>query len=125
MFNLNPQSGTPIYRQLIEQVRRMVSSAQLKPGDNMPSVRELAMSNAVNPMTISKAYSILQAEGLLSRVRGKGMIIANRPSLSENKNERIERIQEILDQLVEAADQLELNSEDVLSALKQSMEKKK
>jgi GntR family transcriptional regulator len=71
VFILNPQSGVPIYRQLFEQVRRMVASGHLQPGAALPSVRELAIQHAVNPMTISKAYSMLEAEGLLERNRGK------------------------------------------------------
>ena len=71
MFIVNPQSGTPIYRQLVEQVRRLILSGQLAPGTALPSVRELALEHAVNPMTISKAYAILESEGLLVRNRGK------------------------------------------------------
>ena len=60
MFVLKPQSGVPIYRQILDQVRRMVASGQLAPGAELPSVRELAIKHAVNPMTISKAYSLLE-----------------------------------------------------------------
>ncbi len=70
MFRLNPNSGSPIYRQVIEPVRWMVAGNQLKPGDELPSVRDVALRHAVNPMTISKAYSLLEAEGLLVRQRG-------------------------------------------------------
>src|SRR5690348_8969372 len=76
VFTLNPHSGIPIYRQLREQVRRMVLSGQLRPGAELPSVRELAALHAVNPMTISKAYSLLEADGLLERNRGKPMTVA-------------------------------------------------
>ena len=77
MFVLNPQSGVPIYRQILEQVRRMVASGQLAPGAELPSVRDLALKHAVNPMTISKAYSLLEAEGLLERNRGRPMTVAS------------------------------------------------
>ena len=66
MFSINPNSGEPIYRQLTEQIKRMVAGGQLKTGDELPSVRELAAQYAVNPMTISKAYSLLEAEGVLA-----------------------------------------------------------
>lgn len=124
MFSLNASSGIPIYRQLMEQVRRMVSSGQLKPGDTLPSVRELALTHAVNPMTISKAYSMLEAEGLLDRQRGKAMTVAGEYGTRENKSERLSRLQPALDQLVMAASQLELGTDEVLKALKQKMEKK-
>ena len=74
MFTLDPHSGVPIYRQLLEQVRRLVASGQLKAGSELPSVRDLALAHAVNPMTISKAYSLLEAEGLLQRNRGRPIL---------------------------------------------------
>lgn len=122
LFTLNPASGIPIYRQLMEQVRRMVASNQLKPGDSLPSVRELALLHAVNPMTISKAYSLLEAEGLLERQRGKAMTIAQQQS-RENKTARLQHLQPAIDQLVMAARQLELGTDDVVKAVRQSMEK--
>lgn len=123
MFTLNPASGIPIYRQLMEQVRRMVSSNQLKPGDALPSVRELALLHAVNPMTISKAYSMLEAEGLLDRQRGKAMTIAFQQQAKESKTARLQHLQPALDQLVMAARQLELGTDEVVKAVRQSMEK--
>ena len=90
MFSLNPQSGIPIYRQLAEQVRRMVAGGQLQAGDELPSVRELALAHAVNPMTISKAYSLLEAEGLLLRQRGKPMQIAPQEQQKNSEQERLQ-----------------------------------
>jgi GntR family transcriptional regulator len=123
LFTLNPNSGIPIYRQLMEQVRRMVSSGQLLPGNELPSVRELALNHAVNPMTISKAYSLLEAEGLLERQRGKAMTIAAQHVNKESKNARLERLQPAIDHLAMAAKQLQLNPEDVLKAVRHAMEK--
>ena len=122
LFTLNPSSGIPIYRQLIEQVRRMVASGQLQPGNEMPSVRELALTHAVNPMTISKAYSLLENEGLLERQRGKAMTIAPEHGSKETKTARLHHLQPALDHLVMAARQLQLNPDDVVKALKHAME---
>ena len=123
MFSINPQSGLPIYKQLMEQIRRMISSGQLKPGDTLPSVRDLALTHAVNAMTISKAYSMLEAEGLLARQRGKAMTVSSRNKLSENKPEWLKHLQPAVSQLAIAADQLELNLEDVIASLLKKMEK--
>jgi GntR family transcriptional regulator len=122
LFTLNPNSGIPIYRQLMEQVRRMVSSGQLQPGNELPSVRELAVNHAINPMTISKAYSMLEAEGLLERQRGKAMTIAAHHGSKETRTERLQRLQPAVDQLVMAAQQLQLTQEDVLKAVRLAME---
>ncbi|MBL8327759.1 MAG: GntR family transcriptional regulator [Rubrivivax sp.] len=76
-FSIQASSAEPIYRQIVEQVRRHVASGQWKAGDELPSVRTLAQEHAINPMTVSKAYSLLEAEGLLERRRGLGMVIAD------------------------------------------------
>ena len=119
MFILNPNSGVPIYRQLIEQVRRMVASAQLQAGDELPSVRELAERHAVNPMTISKAYSLLEAEGLLERQRGKPMTIAARKHAQDSAEKRLKHLQPQIDHLVLAAKQLDIGVSDLVHAIKQ------
>lgn len=119
MFTLNPQSGIPIYRQLAEQIRRMVAGGQLKEGDELPSVRELAFEHAVNPMTISKAYSLLEVEGLLMRQRGKPMQIAPQDKQKISEQERLQHVRPQLEQLVLAARQLEISDKVLLSSLRQ------
>ncbi len=76
IFSIATGSTEPIYRQLVGQVRRMIAGRQLAPGDAMPSVRDLALALALNPMTVSKAYALLENEGLLQRRRGLGMWVA-------------------------------------------------
>lgn len=100
----------------------MVASGQLQPGNEMPSVRELALTHAVNPMTISKAYSLLENEGLLERQRGKAMTIAAEHASKETKTARLQHLQPALDHLVMAARQLQLNPDDVVKAVKHAME---
>ena len=94
MFILHPQSGTPIYRQLLEQVRRLVASGRLAPGDALPSVRELAVEHAVNPMTV-----------------------AAQPRAQAALRERLRRLDREAEQLVLAAKQLELTKRDVLDLI--------
>jgi GntR family transcriptional regulator len=118
VFILNPQSGTPIYRQLIDQVRRMVASGQLAVGTALPSVRELAVEHAINPMTISKAYSLLENEGVLERQRGKPMTIASQQRAQAPRADRVGQIDGQLEHLVLAARQLELTQEDLIKAIR-------
>lgn len=122
MFTLNPHSGTPIYRQIIEQVRWLTASEQLQPGDELPSVRELAHAHAVNAMTISKAYSLLEAEGILTRQRGKPMTVSTELGRRETKTARLRRLAELIDPLVIAAAQLQLDKDDVLAAVAAALE---
>jgi GntR family transcriptional regulator len=124
MFRLNPQSGTPIYRQLMDQIRWMVASSQLKPGDELPSVRELAVRHAVNAMTISKAYSLLEAEGILTRQRGKLMTVAADSGRRESRTARLERLGKLITPLATAARQLQLDTDDVLAAVREALENK-
>ncbi len=74
-FEIHPSSGVPIYRQVIEQVRAFLLGGHLQVGEMLPSVRQMASELGVNPMTISKAYARLEVEGVVERVRGKGMMI--------------------------------------------------
>lgn len=121
MFILNPNAGEPIYRQLVEQIRRLIAGGQLQPGTEMPSVRELANSNAINPMTISKAYSLLEAEGLLERQRGKPMTVAKLSGQQEDEQSRIIRVLPQIKQLVQAARQLQISDDMLLRALAQQL----
>lgn len=123
MFTLNPHSGTPIYRQIIDQVKWLTASNRLSPGDELPSVRELAVEHAVNAMTISKAYSLLEAEGILTRQRGKPMTVSTDLGRKESKSARLERLAELICPLATAAHQLRLEPEDVLGAVREALEK--
>ena len=123
MFILNPQSGTPIYRQLTDQVRRLVASGRLAPGDALPSVRDLAREHAVNPMTISKAYSLLEAGGLLEHNRGKPMTVSARAARLAAGGKRLAQIEPQVAQLALAARQLQIDRRQVVELLERLWEK--
>jgi GntR family transcriptional regulator len=80
MIRIDPRSPTPIYRQVIDQVRRMIVTGQLEPGEQVESVASFAARAKVNPMTISKAYSALVDQGVLERRRGVGLFVASVPA---------------------------------------------
>jgi GntR family transcriptional regulator len=85
MFQINPSLSTPIYKQIADQVRRQVAGGQLLAGVELPSVRSVALQYAINPMTVSKAYSQLESEGLLCRNRGMGMTVAEQQQHSTHQ----------------------------------------
>jgi len=122
VFVLKPQSGIPIYRQILDQVRRMVASGQLAPGAELPSVRDLALEHAVNPMTISKAYSLLEAEGVLERNRGRPMTVASQARNSSPLTRRLQQIQPLVEQTVLAAKQLELSEAELVKSVRRNWE---
>jgi GntR family transcriptional regulator len=122
VFILNPHSGVPLYRQLLDQVRRMVSSGQLPPGTALPSIRDLALQHAINPMTISKAYSLLEAEGLLARHRGKPMTVATQSVVRPPLSGRLQQVEPLLEQVVLAARQLQITEPELAKALHKKWE---
>jgi GntR family transcriptional regulator len=84
-YDIQPSSSTPIFRQIIDQVKRFIASGQLQSGDTLPSVRTVALHHAINPMTVSKAYNMLEMEGVLVRMRGVGMVVAERRNTAKDK----------------------------------------
>ncbi|MBE5963882.1 MAG: GntR family transcriptional regulator [Lachnospira sp.] len=88
MFNIDQMSRTPVYLQIIEQVETFVLKDILKPNDQIPSVRNLSVSLALNPNTVQKAYSELDRRGLIYSVPGKGCFIASEAKDIINKLRR-------------------------------------
>jgi len=123
MFHIQPASPEPIYRQIAEQVRRLVAGGQLSAGDALPSVRDIASVHAVNPMTVSKAYSLLESEGVLERLRGVGMAVSANARRTRPVNERIALIEPALETLARQARELELPPVRVLARLQSLLEK--
>jgi GntR family transcriptional regulator len=123
LFVLNPHSGTPIYRLLKDLVARLIAGGQLAAGTELPSVRELAELHAVNPMTISKAYALLEGEGLLERHRGKPMRVAARRRNQAPLGQRLQQLDTVATELVLAARQLEINKKELLALVGDKWEK--
>ncbi len=115
-FQVNPSSGVPIYRQLMDQVRALVASGRWAEGDLLPSVRQVAQDLQVNQMTVSKAYSLLERDGVVERVRGLGMRV-NQKSPKGTVKERQSELRPLLEQVATQAYQLALTPEQVLAAL--------
>jgi GntR family transcriptional regulator len=83
MFRLDASSGVPIYRQLGQQVRQDVLLGRLRPGDQLPTVKEVVDALAVNPNTVVKAYGELEHEGYIVRRQGVGTFVATSPPAGE------------------------------------------
>ncbi|MBI3714267.1 MAG: GntR family transcriptional regulator [Burkholderiales bacterium] len=119
IFLIATGSSEPIYRQMIEQLRRQILGGQVKAGDAMPSVREVATALGVNPMTVSKAYSLLEGDGWLARRRGMGMVVAERESQFEQAESRLELIRPSLEKVALESQQLKLQPKAVVQLLSQ------
>ncbi|MEX1232161.1 MAG: GntR family transcriptional regulator [Planctomycetaceae bacterium] len=119
-FSIHPSSGVPIYRQLMDQVRAFVAGGRLKPGDMLPSVRQMAAELEINMMTVSKAYARLQTEGLIEHERGQGMRISEQRETGTLAARR-EQLKPFIDQLVARALQLGLTDEQILDQVKKHL----
>jgi GntR family transcriptional regulator len=115
LFTVSTGSSEPIYRQLVGQVQRLVAGGQLAAGDELPSVREVAEQLAVNPMTVSKAYSLLEVAGVLERRRGLGMVVAESHDKRRPLSERLELLRPTLERAAKETAQLEIDPDIALS----------
>jgi GntR family transcriptional regulator len=120
LFELDTADGVPLYRQLVDQIRRMISGGTLRPGDELPSVRAVAEHYTINPMTVSRAYALLETEGWLERHRGKPMRVIKR--IGEDREQRLNVIHDSLRKVVRDSRQLGLSAEEVISALENLFE---
>jgi GntR family transcriptional regulator len=117
LLEIDHHSGVPIYRQIKDQVREQIMAGRLKEGEQLISVRELAAQLKVTPVTISKAYSAMEAEGLLERRRGIGLFIAKIHS-DKKEQTKEEIIEALLSKAVTTAIQFGLPYEKTEKMLK-------
>ncbi len=113
-FQILTTSGVPIYRQIIDQVKTQIATGRLKPDVFLPSVRQVAGELEINPMTVSKAYSLLEKENVLEFVRGQGMRIRESSVAGDHLRAQEESIVPLLKQVVNQAAQLSLNQKKVI-----------
>ncbi|MCY3766476.1 MAG: GntR family transcriptional regulator [Gemmatimonadetes bacterium] len=77
LIAIDHHSGVPVYRQLMDQIKFHIASGLLKPGEKLPATRALSAQLGVNPMTVSKAYGYLEAEGMVERRRGRPLTVSD------------------------------------------------
>ena len=126
LFTVHPSSGVPIYRQIMDQVMALVVSRRAKPGDKLPSTRKLAESLEVNMMTVSKAYTRLESDGVVTRVRGRGMIIASQAgSAMARVKDRQETLRPLVKQAVVRGLQLKLTDRQIMAVVESVLRDRK
>jgi len=111
LFDVDPARAEPLFQQLVDSVKRAVARGRLRPGDQLPSVRELARELVINPNTIAKAFRALEAEGVTYSRRGAGTFIAERRSVYAPE-ERERRLREGLEPLLADARNLGATAEE-------------
>lgn len=112
LFRLDLETGVPLYQQVVEQVRRMIASGTILPGDRLPTVRELAAELVVNPNTVAHAYQMLEQAGVVETRRGQGTFACEPPARMTRAEGR-ERVALLLDRALAEASLLNVPAEDV------------
>ena len=111
LITVDPQSGVPVYRQLMDQIKFHVASGLLAPGDELPSTRTLSADLGVNPMTVSKAYSFLEKDGVVERRPGLPLIV-KAVGGGEIRDRKIDRLKEGLTPVVTIVRQLGIDPDE-------------
>jgi len=121
ILTIDPHSGVPAYRQIIDQVRFHVTSGLLQPGDEIPSTRALSKELGVNPMTVSKAFTLLEEEGVLERRPGLPHVVRQR-SHDATHETKIEQLEETLRPVAVKTRQLGLQPEEATAVFRRLLD---
>lgn len=113
-------SDVPIYRQIVDQICRAITTGQLEVGEQLPSVRTLAEQLVINPNTVRKTYADLVRQGIAESQQGKGVFVARRRTVY-TKAERMRRIDANLEAYVNEGIYLGVTPEEMLQALERKL----
>lgn len=125
LFSLDFQSREPIYTQLVEQVKQLVAAGNLKPGDQLPTVRQLAADLRVNFNTVARAYRMLHDEGVLSTQQGRGTFILEQPlpANSEQRKLRRAKLAELTERFLLEAERLGYEPDEIRKSVESQLAK--
>lgn len=121
MIRVDTASFTPFYEQVKQQVMSRIGTGSLRPGDPLPSIRELASSLLLNPNTVARAYRELEKEDLITTRKGKGCFVAAGASKLVREG-RLNGLDRMLSEVVDEARRLELTPEALKNLLDRSLQ---
>lgn len=110
-------SGVPIYVQVVDRVKHMVATGELKPGDQLPTVRQLALDLRVNLNTIARAYAMLDDTGVISTQQGRGTFVRERPDERALSRMRTEKLNTLIDHAIVEAFSLGYKPAEIRAAV--------
>ena len=117
-ISINLSDGVPIYRQIVNQVKYLIASGLLRPGEELPPIRTLALKLRVTPNTIVKAYGELEVSGVIHKRQGSGTFVSDaRPQLAIRERRRV--IEQRIDALLAEAHQLNFSAEEILRMVRE------
>jgi len=120
-FKLDLKSGVPFYRQIVDQIRYGIASKRLLPGEQLPTVRDLAVQLEINPNTVRKAYSELEILGILDTQQGTGTFVAGREIRIE-EGEKYRMLGQICDELVARGNQYGFTLKEIVIHMQRRLE---
>lgn len=116
-LHVSPTDGKPIYRQIVDQIKYLIASGRLQPGDELPPIRVLAEELLINPNTVARAYRELEIAGLLTKRQGAGTYVSGGGSPLA-RQERIRILSERADALLAEAGQMNIGLEDLIGLVR-------
>lgn len=122
LFHIDHHTGVPAYRQLMDQVKLQAATGVLAAGTEMPSTRAMASQLNLNPMTVSKAYSLLERDGVLERRRGQTLTVKAQSADTHSAEQRLAPLRDQLTAVARLARQLEISEEEAIRMLKESFD---
>ena len=120
-FHIDPASGVPFYRQVIDQIKYAIARGELRPGDQLPTVRQLAVDLAINPNTVSKAYSQLEILDILQTQQGSGTFISPQ-KVEVSELERQRKLDSLCRAFISGATSYGFTLDELIEALRERKE---
>ena len=120
MFHINDASGIPVYLQLREQVLHAIANGSLKPGDQLPTVREVAVDLEINPNTVNRAYAELERDGYLTSHRGRGTFISSPRSGGKATSVQADRLNDVARRALAESRAFGFTTEDLIDAVRRT-----
>ncbi len=115
---VNPYDSKPLYRQIVDEIEDMIASGELKEGEKLPTVRELALSLSVNPNTVARAYRELEREGFIETFTGKGTFVGKRANAKISG-----KLEQLIRAVIIESKRNGLSMEDLCKKIKERSEK--
>ena len=123
IFSLSPSHPMPLYAQLTRAIRFAIATGKLRVGEQLPTVRQLAVELRVNANTVAKVYTELERSGILETRRGVGTFVSARHSAANHRDEHEKHLGELVDRFVEEAGAMGFSVADLLEQLESRRKK--
>jgi GntR family transcriptional regulator len=122
-LQIDPDSSVPIYIQIEDSIHSLIAAGQLQPGEQLPTIRELAADIRVNLNTVARAYFELDKEGVISTQRGKGTFVSGVPDQKQLEKKRKKLLKSIIDSALQEASNLGYSRQEIKKSFQKELEK--